>query len=587
MVTRFGKYLLLKRIAMGGMAELFLARQQGVEGFEKLVVVKRILEHYAADRDFVEMFLNEARLAASLSHPNIVQSFDLGEEGGVYFIAMEFVPGHDLFNVARKCTAQERPIPAPVAARIIADACAGLHYAHTRKSRQGQPLNIVHRDVSPANIIISYEGAVKLVDFGIAKAASHQARTRAGMVKGKYSYMSPEQIQGLPLDGRSDVFALGITLHESLVGRRLFKREAELAIMNDILHGEVVPPSTLRPDLPPALERICLKALEKDRDRRYPSAREMQLDLERYIASCGEPATAIEVSAFLLSLFQEEHGAYQQLLARLDTTDPAKLAMFLEENSAVARNRSEGSASGPSIRPDEAGLPPAVRHRGGRGLQVALAAAVVLLVAVSAVLAVLWSSARRPVEPIRVKTPPVSLVPPAPPPDPAPATAPPPEPEPVEPVAEEPAEKPLAPARAPVRGTGVLELSSEPPVEVFFQGKRLGETPVQLKLPVGRVELRLVDRKVALSRTVEVEVPARGPGRQTITFQKGKLAADVTPWADLYLGDRKLGTTPLAPRELYQGTYQVKLVNSEIGAIKEVTVQVEPGRTTVLRETLP
>jgi serine/threonine protein kinase len=195
---QYGKYQLLKRLALGGMAEIWLAKQTGTQGFEKLVVIKRILEQLADDSEFVQMFLDEARLAASLTHPNVVQIFDLGKLDKSYYIAMEFIAGHDLLATMKKAGKAKALLPAEISARIIASACEGLHYAHTRKDRKGSPLHIVHRDVSPANILVTYEGTVKIVDFGIAKAESHSAKTRAGRLKGKFSYMSPEQIQGSP-----------------------------------------------------------------------------------------------------------------------------------------------------------------------------------------------------------------------------------------------------------------------------------------------------------------------------------------------------------------------------------------------------
>src|SRR5438067_2289863 len=194
-IDQFGKYLLLRRLALGGMAEIFLAKQTGVQGFEKLVVVKRILQNLATEKEFVGMFLDEARLAATLTHQNIVQIYDLGETDGCFYIAMEFIAGHDLLSVIKKAKSLMTGVPPEIGARIVADGCAGLHYAHTKKSLQGHPLNIVHRDVSPSNLLISYEGNTKVVDFGIAKAESHSAKTQAGVLKGKFSYMSPEQIR--------------------------------------------------------------------------------------------------------------------------------------------------------------------------------------------------------------------------------------------------------------------------------------------------------------------------------------------------------------------------------------------------------
>ncbi|HVE85443.1 MAG TPA: serine/threonine-protein kinase, partial [Myxococcales bacterium] len=391
MVVRFGKYVLLKRIATGGMAELFLARQVGAGGFEKLVVVKRILEHLSTDKDFVGMFLNEGRLASSLNHPNIVQVYDLGQEAGRYFMAMEFVAGHDLYNVARQAALHSAPLPPEIAARILVGACAGLHHAHTKKNLQGQPLNIVHRDVSPANILVSYEGEVKVTDVGIAKAEAQSVHTRTGVVKGKFSYMSPEQIRSEPLDARSDVFALGVTLHETLTARRLFKRDSELAVMHDILQMPVPPPSSSRPGLPRALDAICARALEKDRDRRYPSAQHMQKDLEAFLAVSSASAESAEVSAFMLQRFSEEHAAYRKLLAQLATADPDQLALFLEEHSELARNsRLDDSGPGQGAekateisqpsQPSFSGVEAVAPGRRSRG---AFIAAAVLLLAVA------------------------------------------------------------------------------------------------------------------------------------------------------------------------------------------------------------
>jgi eukaryotic-like serine/threonine-protein kinase len=645
MVARFGKYVLLKRIATGGMAELFLARQTGAAGFEKLVVVKRILEHLSTDHDFVGMFLDEARLASSLTHPNIVQVHDLGQEAGAYFMAMDFVAGHDLYSVARKAALQSQPLPPEIAVRIMAGACAGLHYAHTKKDLKGQPLHIVHRDVSPANILVSYEGEVKVTDFGIAKADAQSVRTKTGVVKGKFSYMSPEQIKSLPLDGRSDVFALGITLHEVLTGRRLFRRDSELAVMHDILETAPPAPSSLRPGLSPVLDAVCARALEKDVHQRYQSAQELQQDLEAFLAQSPQPAGAAQVADYMLRHFAEEHAAYQKLLQQLDTADPTALAAFIEEHGELARNSrmdGTGSATGEkqrAVRPPEAPSPPPPPPR-SRG---ALIAAVLVLVAAAAggVAFSLRRSAGAAVSPppaakvegaVQVDSDPVGarilldgsptgLV--------TPATLSPvslaqehklrlerdgfqpkeiaftlteqlaqkavsaslmpvPSGEPVAETAKEPEPEPAA-AHAAQKGhaLGTLQLSSNPTADVLYQRKPMGRTPARLRLPVGKVELVLVNRELSLTRKVEVEVPRSGTGTQDIAFRKGKLAADVKPWADVYVGAKKLGTTPFAPRELYEGTYVVKLVNSDLGAIKEVQVTVTPGNTTVLREQLP
>ncbi len=264
MLSRYGKYLLLKRIGLGGMAEIFLAKQLGVKGFEKLVVIKRILDQFASERDYVEMFLDEARIASSLNHPNVVQIFDLGQVESSFFIAMEFIAGHDLMALLRKFAARREALPPELAAYVVASACEGLHYAHTKKDLQGRPLGIVHRDISPSNLLVSYDGAVKVVDFGIAKAASQSTRTQAGTVKGKFSYMSPEQIQGQEIDApQRRLRARGHALRDP-------RREAAVQARERARDHQRDRPRAGRaavagpPGIPPALDEICLRALEKD-----------------------------------------------------------------------------------------------------------------------------------------------------------------------------------------------------------------------------------------------------------------------------------------------------------------------------------
>ena len=346
---QFGKYELLKKIAVGGMAEIYLARQTGLVGFEKLVVVKIILPHLATEERFVRMFLDEARLAATLNHPHVVQVYDLGREQESYYIAMEFIAGQDLNALVKGAKKLGQQIPIEVACRIIANAAEGLHYAHTLKDRQGKPINLVHRDVSPSNILVSYEGGVKLVDFGIAKAESQTSKTQAGTLKGKYSYMSPEQARGLPLDARSDLFALGIVLYEVLVGRRLFRRESEFAIINDIVEGVVPKPSKLRPDLPSALDDICERALEKDVRARFQTAQEFQLALDRFLGKLPNPTTSIDVANFMSVTFAEEHAVYERLLAELPTASQEQLQQMLQDSMGVEPKAGTGSSFSGSV----------------------------------------------------------------------------------------------------------------------------------------------------------------------------------------------------------------------------------------------
>ncbi|MEQ8977346.1 MAG: serine/threonine-protein kinase, partial [Deltaproteobacteria bacterium] len=255
-MRRFGRYELIEKIATGGMAEIFLARHHALPDFDRLVVVKRLLPALARDATFVSMFLDEARTSAGLNHPNVVQIYDLGVMDDQYFIAMELIEGEDLVEITHRATELEQSIPVAIAARIVADTCKALHHAHEQTGYDGKPLNIVHRDVSPHNVLVTYAGDVKIVDFGIAKARTQTSKTGAGMLKGKYSYMSPEQCMGTSLDRRSDLFSLGVVLYELTTGRRLFHFERSHDILEAITEAPIPPPSQVVRGYPKALEAI-------------------------------------------------------------------------------------------------------------------------------------------------------------------------------------------------------------------------------------------------------------------------------------------------------------------------------------------
>lgn len=301
-----GKYELLRKLASGGMAEVFLARQVGLDGFEKLVVLKRILPHLAENGEFVRMFLDEARTAADLRHANIVSIFEVGEDQGTFFIAMEFLHGQDVRRVQRHSVRTGIQIPLQHSLQMVADAAAGLHYAHSKADLAGAQLGIVHRDISPQNIIVTYEGATKIVDFGIAKAASQSTETASGVLKGKYSYMSPEQASGHPIDARTDQFALGIVLYELTTMKRLFKRENEIMTLHAIIECEVPRPSTVVADYPAGLERIVMKALAKRPEDRYADCQGLQMALEDYMAERRLVSSPTRVGQFMKELFADK-----------------------------------------------------------------------------------------------------------------------------------------------------------------------------------------------------------------------------------------------------------------------------------------
>jgi len=302
----FGRYELLRKIATGGMGQVYLARQKGPVGFEKLMVVKRILPHLAEEEEFIEMFFDEARIAAHLNHPNIAQIFDLGEVDGTFYIAMEYVNGESLRQVVNRGRAQKMPLPLGLKCRIVADAASGLHSAHQARSPAGKFLGFIHRDVSPQNILIGFNGCVKLIDFGVAKAANKVSNTVTGAIKGKYAYMSPEQARGHDLDHRSDVFGLGTILYELLTEQRLFKRENENATLKAVISNKPPPPSSTVQQLPPAIDGIVLKALEKKAEDRYQSAGQLQEELEEFLRAERLQSTSTYLAAFMRKLYSQD-----------------------------------------------------------------------------------------------------------------------------------------------------------------------------------------------------------------------------------------------------------------------------------------
>jgi serine/threonine-protein kinase len=371
---RFGRFDLLIEMGSGGMATLFLARMQGPESFEKLLAIKRIHEHLASEERFVRMFLDEARIAAGIHHPNVATIFDLGRIGRSYFIAMEYVHGENLNELLRALVQVPAKATWPLAVRLVADAAAGLHAAHELRNAEGALMQVVHRDVSPQNLLISYDGNVKVVDFGIAYAAERLDHTATGIVKGKARYMSPEQTRGEPLDRRSDVFSLGIVLWEMLCLRRLFRatNEGEAILL---VREAVIPPLHLyRPDLPDDVVQIVRKALARNRDDRYATAAELSEHLERALAAHGAVISRPVVARLLEELFHERRQTKDQQIQAALRSQPVESRW-----GGGARSDADGSLEPPPVPAAAAGARRPVRRR------LLLAGAAAAAVAVAAV----------------------------------------------------------------------------------------------------------------------------------------------------------------------------------------------------------
>ncbi len=486
-----GRYRLLTRIAVGGMAEIWLALQQGMKGFERVVVVKRISEGLSADPTFVEMFLDEARIAAQLNHPNIVQIYDLGEHEGAYYIAMEYLHGEDLASIMRAAIGARSPLSPAFAARIVASAAEGLASAHARVGLDGKPLNVVHRDVSPQNIFITYDGIVKVLDFGVAKARNRASVTSGGQVKGKFSYMSPEQARGGEVDPRTDVWALGVVLFETATATRLFEgRDDQMAVREAVLRGDVPSARARNPVVPAELDAIISCALERELDLRTPTAAALQRDLEAWLRKRADAPNTQALSAAMHELFGDRILKKSQLIesVREGSVRLAQLPVVLKP--PTERSMPEGPISR--------------SLKSGSG-KVALTIAALAVVGAAVFLGL---------NPHALDAPAPVIAPEAPP-------APEPEEDEAPDVAESPEVKAAVPAaataRAPVRkraAKGRLSLETTPWTQVWFQGRNLGDTPLLEKtLPAGKQSLKLLNPDKGIKQVIEVEIQ---PGQTTV-----------------------------------------------------------------------
>jgi len=641
-LARLGKYELVRKLATGGMAEVFLARFEWALGLEKTVVVKRILPHLARDPAFLEMFLSEARLASLLNHPGIAQIIEFGESGGTYFLSMEHVDGLSLRALEHSFEARQETLPFAHSARIAACCCEALAHAHELvDTMTGEPLNLVHRDISPDNILISRNGAVKVVDFGIAKAASQKHRTATGHIKGKLAYMSPEQLRARELDCRADVYSLGVVLYEMLAGARPYEAPTDASLLAAILTEDMVPLRARCPEVPDVLERIVVRALQRRREDRYPNCRAMHADLEAALLDNHQSASAFQLAQLVVhdsetARFSDWRTARAQLVTpdRLqptvktpvpwtsEGTDSGHPASQLEPTLArtgtddVAGEhvptRSPGQRSGPRIAPapvtEEEILSegPTLqqtspgRKAPRRAIRIALGVAVALAaVTAGAVIAAVargpapspgTAGAGAPIETASAVQPP----PPAPeveppsmvPDDPVPVApraspSPPPSPSPGR-SAVKPAERPAAPVE--------LALRSDPPSQLrIVAGRRViaeGRSPLTAMVSPGTVVVEAsAGGEVPFHRreTLTLGAAARQISH-VITVGRGSVSVRTFPAAHVSVDGVPRGDVPLRV-DLFEGQHVLRLECDRRIAlcagqpVSTRTIVVESGKT--------
>jgi len=322
---RLGRYELIEQLGVGGMAEIFKARATGPGGFQRTVVVKRILPANCSDPSFVRMFVAEAKILGMLHHPNVIQAYDFGESAGTLFLVLEYVDGPSLAETVSVLKEVGRPMPIGVACQIAHDVCRALDHVHNLLDADGAPLNVVHRDVTPSNVLLTATGTAKLLDFGVAKYRASQAKSQVGTIKGKPAYLAPETLDQRDIDHRTDIFSLGIVLYELLTLQPLFEGDNHQITFYRVLNMEIPPPSSVRPEIPPELDRIVLKALERDRDKRYQTAQDMARDLDAFLAAQAvrsEDAIAFvqDLVGLIATRQPPEIPSFDQLAGRADQT---------------------------------------------------------------------------------------------------------------------------------------------------------------------------------------------------------------------------------------------------------------------------
>ena len=595
---------------------MFLARLKEGEDSKRWCVVKRMLPHIASDPHFAAMFMDEAKLAAQLNHPGIAQLFDFGRADEQLYLAMEYVAGATLRGIVKDHARRATKIDFAPAVEIIARAADALEYAHCAADLSGKPLGLIHRDVSPQNILLSLKGEVKLIDFGVAKAATASQVTAEGVIKGKFPYMSPEQIRGQPLDNRSDLFGLGLVLYELIACKRAITGATDVEISQNALALRYQPIEIERPDIPPGLRAVLEKALERERKKRYQSAAEMAAALRGWLKSQGPAPTAAQLAAILPAMEKppppplDITAALKPTLppapsfwdtpapAPVTALDPSQKPTAMVDDSDVRKMLQAREPAPPvppglapraapqaaPIAPAASPLPPpppvppaALRSDDGPGSGSAsrvrravraatlpwILSAIVLAAGMVVLLIALSTESRR--GGTATIAPPVVK---------------PPEPEAVPPV---PADPPVVvtPVIAVEGKPGVLSLSAAPVAAVTVDGKPRGRTPLELSLPPGEHVVIFEDPTSGLRQTRKVTLAAGETKAES--WKRGFLSVRASPWGEVFINGESVGITPLPPIELTAGKHKLKVVNSETRRENAREVEVFPGAEVVVK----
>jgi len=565
-----GRYTLMYELAAGGMATLYLACVQGPAGFQKLVAIKRIHPHLAREQAFVEMFLDEARIAACIQHPNVAQIYELGQEAGQYFIVMEYVEGESVARLVRsyvKLRHQSGLSPTMQireATAIVTEAAAGLHAAHELRGNDGQLLNLVHRDVSPHNVLLTYDGHVKLVDFGVAKARGRIATTTDRTLKGKIAYMSPEQVRAEEIDRRSDIFSLGVVLYELTCSRRLFKHEVEVETLASILRNEIVAPSQVIPGYPPVLEQIVMKALAFRRQDRFQSADDMHQALQLALREMGQPIGARELAALMQLTFNDRIPLKQRLreggpnneLSRSDVQAVAARSDTLDFSIVTGTLR-------------QAGIDLEAPRR--RRRLIAMASA---LLTMALTVAIGWRLLQPGPTPAATSATAAALVQ----------------------VNSSPANARVSVDRV-ARGTTPLRLTDLAIGQHSLVVELDGHARWERQLVIERAGQELFFDAILVAQVAQSQAavassapagktpsgqrtPASGgtrDSRRATTSERGLLTLQTTPWAEVWIGQKKIGETPLIEVSVPAGRQKVLLLPKGVRPGRTVSITITPG----------